>query len=185
VLLFLVIDALVILLSQFYTFVLFGVENLDEKAKIPLNKLVRSKIFKAFTLPYIQAAITLPAVYYVLTQSAVGTSVQAATHVATIYLAAHTVTFLILYSITRTSIRIIVPWRNVAKYVSASIIVGTLLYMLPHPTTLTATFAFVAAGGATCAALILAIDKDARILAGLVWREIQSKFRKNPQDLHV
>jgi hypothetical protein len=184
VLFFLVVDALVLLLSQFYTFVLFGVENLDEEAKIPLNKLVRSKIFKAFTLPYIQAAITLPAVYYVLTQFAGSTSVQAAMDVAIINLASHTLTFLVLYAITRRSVKIVVPWRNVTKYVIASVAVATMLYVLPHPTTLTSVFVFVAVGGATCAALILAMDKDARILTGLIWREIESKLPKNSHEQH-
>jgi O-antigen/teichoic acid export membrane protein len=185
VLFFLVIDALVLLLSQFYTYVLFGIENLDEKAKIPLNKLVRSKIFKVFTLPYVQAAIALPATYYVLTQSTVGTSVQAATYVAIINLATHVITFLVLYLITRKSVRIVVPWGNVAKYVLASAIAATMLYVFPHPTTLTSTFALVAAGGATCAALILAMDKDARTLVGLIWREIESKFPRSIHQQHV
>ena len=45
-----------------------GVESFDAEGKISIRKLVKSKIFKVFTIPYIQAAIALPLTYFVLTK---------------------------------------------------------------------------------------------------------------------
>lgn len=172
VLILLSIDALITLLLQFYTFVLFGVEKLDEEAKIPLRRLVKSKMFKILTLPYIQAAITLPTAFYILTQYANQQPVQAAVYVVIINMVAHSAAFLLTYMVTRTSIRIVIPWRNIGKYVLSSMVTAAALYLLPHPTTLFATFAIVAAGAAVYATLLLAIDKDARRLVRSILQEI-------------
>jgi O-antigen/teichoic acid export membrane protein len=172
VLILLSIDALISLISQFYTSVLYGVERLDEEAKIPLGKLIRSKMFKLLTLPYVQAAITLPTALYVLSQFANGQPVQAAVYAATIVMAAHVAMFLLTYLIMRTSVRIAVPWRSVGKYLVTSAVTAAILYALPHPETLALTFATVVAGAVIYAALLLAIDRDARTLLHLILQEI-------------
>jgi hypothetical protein len=172
VLVLLSIDALISLISLFYTYVLYGVERLDEEAKIPLGKLVRSKMFKVLTLPYVQAAITLPTALYVLSQFANKQPVQAAVYVATIIMTAHAVMLLLTYLIVRTSVRIAVPWRSVGKYVVTSTVTAAILYALPHPRTLTLTFATVVAGAVIYAAMLLAIDRDARTLLHLILQEI-------------
>jgi O-antigen/teichoic acid export membrane protein len=172
VLVLLSIDALISLLSQFYTNVLYGIEKLDEEAKIPLRKLVRSKMFKVLTLPYVQAAITLPTALYVLTRFANGQPVQAALYVATIIMAAHLLMLLLTYLITRGSVSIAVPWTSAGKYLFTSAVTAAILYILPHPTTLALTFATIVAGAAVYAALVLAIDKDARTLLRLILEEI-------------
>jgi hypothetical protein len=51
-------------------------------------------------------------------------------------------------------------------------VTATALYLLPHPTTLVATFAIVAAGAAVYATLLLAIDKDARRFVRSILQEI-------------
>jgi hypothetical protein len=172
VLVFLSIDALISLLSQFYASVLYGVERLDEEAKIPLGKLVRSKMFKLLSLPYIQAAITLPTALYVLNQFANGQSLQAAIYLAIIIIAGHIATFLLTFLIVRKSVTIAVPWRSIGKYLFTSAITGAVLYALPHPETLTLTFATVIAGAAIYAALLLPIDNDARMLVRSILSEI-------------
>jgi hypothetical protein len=171
VLILLTFDALISLVSQFYTSVLFGVEKLDEEAKIPLKKLVRSRMFKLLTLPYVQAAITLPTAFYVLTQLANGQPVQAAVYVATIIMVGHAIALFLTYIVMRTSVRIAVPWRSIGNYVLASTITAATLYALPHPVTLGWTFATLLTGAAMCAALLLAIDRDARMLVRSVLRE--------------
>jgi O-antigen/teichoic acid export membrane protein len=166
------IDALISLISTFYTNVIYGVERLDEEAKIPLRKLIRSKMFKLLTLPYVQAAITLPTALYILTQLVNGQAVQAATYVAIIIMAAHAVMLLLTYLIMGTSVRIVVPWRNIGKYVFASAVTAVILYVVPHPATLALTFVTVIVGAAIYAALLLAIDKDARMLVRSILQEI-------------
>jgi hypothetical protein len=172
ILIVLSIDALISLISTFYTNVIYGVERLDEEAKIPLRKLVRSKMFKLLTLPYVQAAITLPTALYILTQLVNGQAVQAATYVAILIMAAHTVMFLLTYLIMGNSVRIVVPWESIGKYVFASAVTAFFLYVLPHPATLALTFATVIVGAAVYAALVFAIDKDARMLVRSILREI-------------
>jgi O-antigen/teichoic acid export membrane protein len=173
VLVVLSIDALITLLSTFYTNVLYGVEKLDEEAKIPLRKLFKSKMFKLLTLPYIQAAVTLPTTLYILTHFANGQALQAATYVAIIILSAHAILFLLTYLIMGTSVRIAVPWGSVGKYVFASSVTAAILYVLPHPATLGLTIATAILGAALYAALALAIDRDARMLVRSILQELR------------
>jgi O-antigen/teichoic acid export membrane protein len=172
VLVVLSIDALISLLSTFYTNVVYGVEKLDEEAKIPLRKLVKSKMFKLLTLPYIQAAITLPTVLYILSQFANGQAVQAATYVAIIIAVAHAILFLLTYLVMGSSVRIVVPWTSIGKYVFASSVTAVILYVLPHPATLLLTIATAVLGAAVYAALALAIDRDARMLVRSILQEL-------------
>jgi hypothetical protein len=179
ILLLLAVDAFILLISQFYTSVIFGVEKLDEESEIPMKKLVKSKIFKVFTLPYIQAAISIPTCLYVLTQIAAGHPVNAAVYVTAISLAAHIVILLIQYTMMHTTVHINIPWRNIGKYILASAITATALYVLPHATTLTRTLATALAGAAIYLAILLSIDREARKTVTLIWEEIKSITKKN------
>jgi O-antigen/teichoic acid export membrane protein len=174
ILLLLAIDTFILLIQQFYTSVIFGTEKLDEKATIPLRKLVGSKIFKVFTLPYLQAAISLPATFIILTQFAHGQPVLAAVYVTAVNLTAHGMTLLVQYAMMHNSVRIPIPWKNTARYVLASAVPATILSTLPDTTTLTLTFATVLLGIAIYAAILLAIDKEARMLVGAIWNEIKN-----------
>ena len=78
VLIALTINTLVSVITSFYSSLIMGREGFDAEGKISLRKLVRSKIFTVFSLGYIQAAIALPLVYYVLTQVQVAGTAQAA-----------------------------------------------------------------------------------------------------------
>jgi hypothetical protein len=87
-------------------------------------------------------------------------------------MAAHAIMFLLTYLIMGTSVRIVVPWGSIGKYVFASSATGVILYVVPHPATLALTFVTVVVGAAVYAALILAIDKDARMLVRSILQEI-------------
>ncbi len=176
ILILLTLDAVVLLVSQFYSSLIFGVERLDEEAKIPLGKLVRSKMFKVFTLPYIQAAIAVPTAYLVLTGLAAGQSVNAVTYVTGINLCVHVAAFLGMYAIMRKSVRISVPWKSIGKYVLASTITAAVLYFLPQPTTIVLTLSKVGVGVGAYALLLLAIDVEARELVASIWHEIKGIF---------
>jgi len=178
ILILLTLDAVVLLISQFYNSLVLGIERVDDVAKISLNKLARSKMFKVFTLPYIQAAIVLPTTYYVLTQLATNDSVQAVLYVTAISMCVHIATFFGLYAIMRTSVRMTIPWSSVGRYLFASAVTATALYILPHPTTILATFGKVAGGVTSYAALLLMIDAEARELVALIWHEIESILRQ-------
>ncbi|MCW4046680.1 MAG: hypothetical protein NWE99_03850 [Candidatus Bathyarchaeota archaeon] len=171
-------DALIVLVSSFYNGCVLGVERLDAEGNVPLRELVRSKIFKVFTMPYIQAAIALPTAYYVLSQFTSGSSpVQAATYVVAIIIGVHASTFAWLYFTMRKSIKLTVDWRSVGKYVFAAALAAVVLFVLPKTTTLALTFGKVVAGLATYSAVLLAIDAEARKLPPLMLREIKMALR--------
>jgi hypothetical protein len=174
ILLLLAIDAFILLISQFYTSVIFGVEKLDEQAVIPMKKLAKSKIFKVFTLPYIQAAISVPATLYALTQLTAGQPVHAAVYVTAINLTAHTTILLIQYAMMHTAVPIRIPWKNIGKYILASAVTAAFLYILPDTTTLFLTLAIALAGAEVYLVTLLAIDKEARKIVTLIWKEIKS-----------
>ena len=174
VLFLLAIDAFIVTMSQFFTSVLFGVEKIDEKAKIPLKQLSRSNIFKVFTLPYIYSAITLPTAFYVLTNFMFN-PVEAALYVTIISMVARFALFLVLYTIVRKSIKIDIPWKNIAKYVFASAVMATVLLIIPHPTRIYLTLIATAIGGIIYLALLMVIDKEARLLVHSIWQEIKFK----------
>jgi hypothetical protein len=177
ILILLTLDMFVVVISQFYTSCLLGIERLDEEGKISLRQLVRSKIFKVFTLPYLQATIALPASYYVLTQLSLSSSVQAVEYVIGISIFVHTITLIGVYIFMRKSMKIPVAWKSVGKYILASLATAAVLYLLPQTTTLVATFGKVTAGVATYAASLLAIDSDARILVAQILKEVRALFK--------
>lgn len=178
ILILLTIDAFVVLVSQFYSSVIFGVEKFDEKATIPFSELVRSKIFKVFTLPYIQAIVSIPACFYVLTQYVNDQPVLAAISVTAINFAAHIVALLAQYVMMRKSVRINVPWKNIGKYILASAVAAAFFYMLPDTTTLSLTLIVILAGGAIYLSVLLAIDGDARRIVGAILHEVKGMLKK-------
>jgi len=178
VLIALTIDTLVVLISQFYSSYLMGAEAFDAEGKISLRKLVRSKIFKVFSITYIQAAIALPLAYFVLTQMPVAGSVQAVVYVIAILIGVHLSTFIGLYLFMHRSIRLPVAWKSIAKYVLSSIFMGIILFLLPNTSTLIFTLAKAIVGFAIYAALLLAIDTQARELLRLIWEEIKGTLQQ-------
>jgi O-antigen/teichoic acid export membrane protein len=168
------LDTFIILISNFYNSCILGAERLDEEGNVPLRELVRSKIFKVFTLPYIQAAIALPTAFYVLSQFTQSSSaVQAATYVVAILIGVQAVTFVWLYLTMRKSVRLKVNWRSVGKYLFAAALAALVLLVLPNTTTLTLTLGKALAGLATYIAVLLAIDAEARKLPPQILREIK------------
>jgi O-antigen/teichoic acid export membrane protein len=185
VLVVLAIDSLLIVIYQFYGGVLFGVEKLDEEAKIPFKQLGKSPMFKVFTLAYIQSAITLPTAFFVLSNFALNQAVKAAVYVAIINMTVRFAMFLVVYTIVRKSVSVIIPWRSIAKYVFASAIMATILYVLPHPTKLILTLGTAAAGAIAYLSLLMVIDKETRTLALSIWQELESKVNKMRTRAHL
>jgi hypothetical protein len=177
ILMLLVIDAVVVLVSQFFTQSLLGVETFDVEGKIPLNQLVRSKIFKVFSLPYFQAAITLPLLYIVLTRVIFANPVEAVTYLVVINIVAHSATFIGLYGLMHKSISLPSVWTNIGKYVLGASAAGGILLVLPQTTTLVATFAKGLAGVGFYGALLYSIDSDARKLVRQILKEIRGTVK--------
>jgi hypothetical protein len=182
VLVVLAADALVLVVSGIFGSVLFGVETVDQE-EMSFRKLVKSRMFLAFSLPYLQAAITLPTAYYVLTTHALNQPLEAALYVSVINAIARFLTFIILYAIVRKMVKVDIPWRSISKYVFASAVMGAVAFLLPHPTRISTTLIMTAAAAGIYLALLMAIDKEARALPKAVVQELRAKTNSKKQQL--
>ncbi len=169
-------DAFVVVLFNFFQYVLMGAEKLDEDAKIHLGTLLRSKIFRVNSLAYLQAGISIPLAYYVLTAFAAPAS-QLAFYFAIVILLTHISVLAIVYFWTIRSCRITIPWISVAKYLLASTIAGITVFLLPHPTKLTATFATLLVGVGIYAAILLLTDSYTRHLVKEVFKQLPKALK--------
>ena len=167
-----------LLIYNFYTSCLFGVETFDAEGQISLRKLVRSKIFKVFSVPYIQAAIALPLTYFVLTRLPVAGAVGVAVEVIVILIGVHISSFIGIYAYMNRSISIPVTWKFIGKYVLAAFIMGVALWLLPTTLTLLSTIAKAIGGFAFYAGLLVAIDSEARKLVKLIWLELRVSWKQ-------
>jgi O-antigen/teichoic acid export membrane protein len=177
ILIVLAVDSFIITISTLYSFVLYGFERFDEKAKIQFRELLRSRLFIAFSLPYIHSAITIPLTYHVLTSYTLD-AVHSALAVAIINSAARFAMFLILYTMVHKIARIIIPWRNIAKYVFASAVMAGVLYALRETIELTRVYQILGItviGGIFYLALLAVIDTDTGILVKSILKEIRLK----------
>ena len=165
------------LVSSFYNNCVMGVESFDAEGKISLRQLVRSKVFKVFTLPYIQAAIALPSTLLALTLLPVAGSVEATLIVIIILLCAQVFTFSLLYKFMHHEISIPIDWKSIGKYVLASATVALILFFAPTTTTLFPTAVKAIIGFLLYLALLLTIDEQARELLRQVWAEIKGNLR--------
>ena len=179
VLVALTIDTLITLLLTFYNFCIMGVESFDAEGKISIRKLVKSKIFKVFSIPYIQAAIALPLTYFVLTGLPVAGAVQAAVEVVAILIGVHLSSFIGLYLYMRHSIKIPVAWKSIGKYILSALLMGALLFLLPSTSTLLSTIIKALAGFALYVVLLLVIDVHVRELVKSIWQEIKGTLKGN------
>jgi hypothetical protein len=164
------------LVSSFYSNCVMGVEIFDAEGKIGLRRLIKSKIFVVFALPYLNAAIAIPLTYLALTMLPVAGSVQATLYVVVILIAAQLSTFTFLYTYMRHSIGIPVAWKSMGKYALAAALAAVILYLLPTTTTLLSTIAKAIAGFVIYVAFLLAIDKQARELIRQVWNEVKGNI---------
>jgi hypothetical protein len=178
VLIVLAIDAFITVIASIFVSVLYGFETVDDNAKLSLRQLAKSRLWMAFSLPYLCSAITLPTTYYVLTNYAYNQPFYAALYVSIINSSAHFAMLLIQYSIARKMARISVPWRSVAKYALAAAVMGSVLYLIPHTTRLPMTLVETALGGIIYLALLMAIDKEARSLPSSIMHEIKRRMKK-------
>jgi len=175
VLVMLAVNSFVATMSGFFSSVLFGVERVDEKAKISFRELIKSRLFIVFSLPYFHFAITLPTAFYILVNYAQNQPLQAAICVSVINSLASFGMFLALYAIVRKMVKIDIPWQNIAKYVFASAVMATVLFIIPHPARIYLTLIATAIGGIIYLTLLMVIDKEARLLVHSMWQEIKFK----------
>ncbi|MEM2117713.1 MAG: hypothetical protein QW386_01680 [Candidatus Bathyarchaeia archaeon] len=178
VLMILGIDALILTISNIYASTLYGIEKIDEKAKIPFKQVAKSRMFIAFSLPYAHSAITLPTTFYLLTNLARNQPLLATIYVTAVNTVAHFAMFIVLYVLVHKAVKVEIPWKAIAKYTMASIVMAVFLFIIPHPTTIFLTIGVTAIGGIIYSAILLAIDREARTLIKTMLHETVNKFKK-------
>jgi O-antigen/teichoic acid export membrane protein len=179
VLIVLAIDFFVTVVSGLVGSVLFGFETVDEQARISLQELAKSRLFVAFSLPYLHSAITIPTTFFILTNYALNQPLQAALYVSIINASARFAMFLIQYAIVRKMIKIDIPWRSLAKYAFAAAVMGIVLMIIPHMTRISTTLIETAVGGVIYLAVLMTIDEQARRLPKAVMQEIRYRLKKS------
>lgn len=172
----LALDSLIITLSSIYYYVFLGMERVDEKAEIPFKQIAKSKLFVVFSLPYAHSAITLPTTYYALNNLAQNQPQLITTYVVAINTIAHITTFTVLYAIVRKTAKVSAPYKNIAKYLFASAVMAIVLRLVPHPKTITLTLALTVLGGLIYLAILLVIDREAKILASAIIKGTKNKI---------
>jgi O-antigen/teichoic acid export membrane protein len=174
ILVILTLDALILTISSIFSTVLFGIEKVDEKAKIAFKQVAKSRLFIVFSLPYVHSLITLPTAFYILTNFTKNQPLLVATYVTAINTATHLVMFIVVYTIVRKNVKVEIPWRSIAKYIFASIFMAIILIAV-HPTRLILTLSVTAVGGIVYLALLMLIDRETRTLATAVLQEIRKR----------
>ena len=185
VLIVLAVDTLITVTYSIFGSVLFGMESLDQDEKISFKRLVKSRLFIVFSMPYIRSAIVLPVTYYMLITYAFNQPLLAALSISVINMVGHIVAFSVLFVLARKTIRFDVPWKSISKYVLASAVTGALLFLLPHPAVVPATattmeiifyiaqtLVLTAIGAVVYLGMVMAIDKEARKLPKSILQEI-------------
>jgi len=162
---------------QVLDFVIFGTEHFDLKAKIPFAKLVKSRLFAVFSLPFINAGIVLPLTYFVLTTMKLD-PLSSAFYTVIIMLVASMVLLGIRCVLVRKSPQFVFPWVSILKYVVASAVMAIFLLVIPHPKRLSITLLYTVVAGAIYFLTLMLIEEEARELVKLTFREIKMKFRK-------
>ena len=176
VLMILAIDALILTTSTIFGYVLMGIERVDEKAKIPFREMAKSKLFIAFSFPYLHAAITLPTAFYAMTFLAHNDPLQVAIYITGINTIGHTAIFLIQYYVVSRAVKFQIPWNSIGKYALASAAMAALLYFT-HPARRLTTLIVTAVGGLVYIAVLLAIDKGTRSLLRMSIGILKAKIR--------
>jgi hypothetical protein len=174
VLIVLALDSLVMVVSGIYGAVVSGVETVDRE-KLSLKSLVQSKLFRYYSLYYVQSAITIPTTYYILTTYAFQQPLMAALSVCVINSVVRFAMFLVLVIMVRGIFKITVPWRSIGKYGLASAVMGVVLFLLPSTNRILTTLVWTAVGGIVYLAVLMAIDKEARELPKTILQEIRGK----------
>jgi len=177
VLVFLALNAFIMTLLSLLNSIILGVEKVDEGAKIPFKKLIKSKIFLVFTQPYIYSALTLPTAFYFLSNVVRGKPLEASIYIAAIVMLSNLATLIFLLAFTYRVVVRRVPWRSIGKYLFSSILMGVFLFLIPHPRRVTLTVAVTILGGLIYLAVTYLTDNYARDLLNRVLNEVKRTLR--------
>lgn len=174
VLIALALDSLVTVISGIYASILIGVETVDQQ-RLSFKSLAKSKLFRYYSLSYLHSAVTLPATYFALTTFAFEQPLTAALATVIINSITRFAMFVVLIVMVRGMMKVVIPWRNIAKYGIASAAMGVVLLLLPFSNRISTTLLWTAIGAAVYLSVLLLIDKEARSLPKQILGEFRGK----------
>jgi len=177
VLVILAIGAFFESVSSVFEYVILGAEKFDEKANISIKELVKTDIFKLFSLPYVISILSIPAAYIALLQS--NDALVSAIYVSAIMVASKIFLSLVKYILSRKHLTISIPMNAISKYIFATIVMVVFLALLPHPMTIRYTFSVTLLGAGVYFAVLYAIDRETRELARLSFKEIRLRLKNS------
>jgi len=169
ILILLAVSTFCITLSNVFHAVVVGTERFDAEAKIPIKKLIKSRLFLLFTVTHVRG-IALVSLTYVTLSFMAGTPYEAAFLLAAVNLVASIVTMLMKYAIARRGLPFSMPWGGIVKYLLSSVVMTLMLYAIPPPSRLSLTLAVTLLGGAIYFSILWFIDEEARRLSKSMFR---------------
>jgi len=158
--------------SQVLESVIFGAEKFDLEAKISLKKLVRTKLFIIFSIPYIGSLIILPSTYIMLLRVG-GDPLAAAFYTVFISFITRSLFLAFRCALAKKTSTFVFPWKNAIKYLFASGVMAVFLLLIPHPARISTTFAYVVLGGIVYLLVLVVVDKDSRTFVKSIIKEIR------------
>jgi len=184
VLVVLALDALVTVISGIYGSVLFGVETVDQE-EMSVRSLIRSRLFKFYSLSYVHSAITLPTTYFVLTTFAYQQPLEAALSVCVINSIVRFAMFIVLVTMVRKTFKVAIPWKAIGKYLLAASVMGIALFLLPYSNRISTTLIWTAIGAAVYLTVLMLIDKNSRELPKSVFQELRRKKKDKESEFEA
>ncbi|MCW4023802.1 MAG: hypothetical protein NWF01_02060 [Candidatus Bathyarchaeota archaeon] len=183
VLIMLTVATVLSLVSTFYINYLTGVESFDIGGKISLRELLKSKIFKALSLTYLQAGITIPLTFIAITMFPISNPVVVAEYVGVIAIIMNVVNLIVSYWLVhKYAGKVFINMKDIAKYLAVGVVMGATLFLLPETTTLVFTLLKASLGAGIYFGLLLLIDEQARHMVKLVFVEIKQILRMKPKN---
>lgn len=173
VLVFLALNAFLMTLLSLLNSIILGVEKVDEEAKIPFKKLIKSKMFLVFIQPYIYSAFTLPMAFYFLSSVVREKPLEASIYIAAIATLSNLATLIVILAFTYRIVIRRIPWRSIGKYLLSSILMGVFLFLVPHPKRITLTVAVTVLGGLIYLTVTYFADNYVRDLLSDVLNEVK------------
>ncbi|MEM2455235.1 MAG: polysaccharide biosynthesis C-terminal domain-containing protein [Candidatus Bathyarchaeia archaeon] len=177
ILIILALSSLFLSISSIFESIIIGTEDFDAAARLSFRRALKSRIFLLLTLPYIQAAIVLPPIYLVLSSFPLD-SILLTLYFALIGCIGQTIMTLTKFFIAKKSIRLIIPWKSLGKYVCSSLAMSMCLLALPTPPRLIIILSKILIGAIIYFVILFAIDKEVRKMIRLAMRETTKYLRK-------
>ncbi|MDI9619366.1 MAG: hypothetical protein QFX33_00875 [Candidatus Nezhaarchaeota archaeon] len=166
------LNSLLSTVSSLFESTVSGSERVDSEGHLSVIRLVKSRLFKLITLSYVQTAVVVVLAYLIFSSSTLS-SVGAALCLSSLNLLGTGLTFLPKYLMAKGSVDFKFPWVSTGKYLAASLVMASTLWLLQAPPKLGLTIGRVAFGALVYFAVLLAVDVEARGLLKALRRGVQ------------